>query len=121
VLRNVAQQLNAVEDSRQRDNLSAATGILAGLLLEKNLIRQLLRKEIMKESVIYQDILAEGRLEGKQEEAVTMVIRQLTHRFGAIEPSIQMRLQALALEQLEELSVALLDFSSIQDLESWLQ
>ncbi|AFZ44921.1 hypothetical protein PCC7418_2788 [Halothece sp. PCC 7418] len=67
-IRNVAQQLNTTEELPQRDNLSAATGILAGLILNKNLIRQVLKKEIMKESVIYQDILAEGRFEGKQWE-----------------------------------------------------
>jgi predicted transposase/invertase (TIGR01784 family) len=115
-LRNVAQQLNTTEELPQRDNLSAATGILAGLILNRNLIRQVLRKEIMKESVIYQDILTEG----KQEEALMLLTRQLSHRFGVIEPSIQMRLQGLSLKQLEALSLDLLDFSSVEDLETWL-
>jgi predicted transposase YdaD len=70
----------------------------------------------MKESVIYQDILTEG----KQEEALMLLTRQLSHRFGVIEPSIQMRLQGLSLEQLEALSLDLLDFSTIEDLETWL-
>lgn len=116
--------MNTTEKLPQRDNLSAATGILAGLILNKNLIRQVLRKEIMKESVIYQDILAEGRFEGKQEgkqeEALMLLTRQLSHRFGVIEPSMQMRLQGLSLEQLEALSLDLLDFSSVEDLETWL-
>jgi hypothetical protein len=34
--------------------------VLAGLRFDKNLIRQLLREEIMLESVTYQDILKQG-------------------------------------------------------------
>ena len=40
---------------------------MGGLVLEKELIRRLLRQEIVRESVIYQDILAEGKQAGKQE------------------------------------------------------
>ena len=39
----------------------------------------------MRESVIYQDILEEGR----QEEALKMVMRPLTRRFGLLDGELQ--------------------------------
>jgi predicted transposase YdaD len=45
----------------EKSNLAAATAILAGLVLSKEIIRSLLREEIMRESVIYQDIREKGR------------------------------------------------------------
>ncbi|MEA5620195.1 flagellar assembly protein H, partial [Cronbergia sp. UHCC 0137] len=43
---------------------NAATAIISGLALKKEVIQRLLRSEIMKESVIYQEILLEGKAEG---------------------------------------------------------
>jgi predicted transposase YdaD len=86
----------------------------------------------VKESVIYQEILQEGvqqgerfgrligRAEGKQEGEATLIIRQLTRRFGLLEPTTQERIQNLSNLYLEELGEALLDFSAITDLTLWL-
>jgi len=77
----------------------------------------------MRESVIYQDILQQGlqqgRREGKQEEAVDLITRQLTRRLGEVDSLLIERIRELSLEQLEELGVALLDFSSVADLMTW--
>jgi predicted transposase YdaD len=70
----------------------------------------------MRESVIYQDILEEGR----QEEGVTMVLRLLTRRFGELDEGLRSRIAALPLPLLEELGEALLDFSQRADLDTWL-
>ena len=43
----------------------AATYVISGLALEKEILQRLLRREIMKESVTYQEILREGLAEGK--------------------------------------------------------
>ena len=42
-------------------------------------------------------------------------------RFGSLSPELQKRLRGLTLEQLEELSEVLLDFTAIAQLETWLQ
>jgi predicted transposase/invertase (TIGR01784 family) len=42
----------------------AVTGVLAGLILDKQTISLILRRDNMKESVIYQEILEEGQQEG---------------------------------------------------------
>ena len=55
-------------ERRQRLEISAYTQILAGLKYEKDLIRQLFWEGMMRESVIYQEILAQGEQRGEQRE-----------------------------------------------------
>ena len=57
------------------------------------------------------------RLEG----GLTVVLRLLIRRLDAIEPQLRSRLQQLSSTQLEELALALLDFTTKADLVSWLQ
>jgi hypothetical protein len=64
--------------------------------------------------------LERGRIEGRRQEALALVLRQLTHRVGEVEPLLQERIQELPLTEIEELGVALLDFSGEHDLEIWL-
>jgi predicted transposase/invertase (TIGR01784 family) len=121
VLQAVAQQVEAVNDSRQRSNLAAISGILAGLILSNETIRRFLRQDIMRESVFYQDIFQQGELRGEQREARSLVLRQLTHRVGELPPSLQSQVEALPLAQLENLSLALLNFQNETDLQHWLE
>ncbi|NCS79612.1 MAG: DUF4351 domain-containing protein, partial [Microcystis aeruginosa K13-07] len=129
LLRQIAQEIEQISDSREQSNLAASTAILAGLVLEKDIIQRLLRKDIMKESVIYQEIwseglqegLQEGRQEGRQEGEANLVLRQLNRRIGDISPELLPNIRSLDLEQLENLGEALLDFQSPQDLEQWLE
>jgi predicted transposase YdaD len=91
-------------------------------------VKQILRRDIMRESVIYQDILEEGeikgeikgRVEGRIEEAKGLVIRQLTRKLGNISPSLLAKIEALPLERVESLGEDLLDFTAIADLEQWM-
>jgi Domain of unknown function (DUF4351)/Putative transposase, YhgA-like len=62
----------------------------------------------------------QGREQGKQQEACTMVLRQLNRRVGGLTPQLQERIQQLSTPVLEDLGEALLDFSAIADLENWL-
>jgi hypothetical protein len=48
-------------------------------------------------------------------------MHQLTRRFGAIAPKLQTKIQQLFIPQSEDLSEALLDFSSGNDLIAWLE
>jgi hypothetical protein len=47
--------------------------------------------------------------------------RRRCARFGSLSPELQERLRGLTLEQLEELSEVLWDFTAIAQLEIWLQ
>ncbi len=119
-LREVSSVIDRIEDRRQKSNIAAATSILAGLVLEKDVVRGVLREEIMRESVIYQDIKAEGKAEGIKEGEVSLVLRLLKKRIGEIRPEDESRITGLSVEQLEALGEALLDFSSSDDLRMWL-
>lgn len=66
VLNQVATVLDGISERRVQSNLAAASAILAGLVLKKKVISQILRSEIMRESAIYQEILQEGEEKGRQ-------------------------------------------------------
>lgn len=123
MLRQVVERLAELPNLAEKNNLMAATSILSGLRLEGNVISRLIRSEMMRESVIYQDILAEGEQIGEQrgelKEAQILILRQLARRVGNISPELQVRVKALSLDRLEELGEALLDFTGLADLEGW--
>jgi predicted transposase YdaD len=78
----------------------------------------------LRHSRAAQELLAEGRLEGRQQgEAlgeVKATLRQLTHRCGPLTDATTAHIQALPLERLEALGLALLDFTGADDLAAWL-
>jgi predicted transposase YdaD len=55
-----------------------------------------------------------------QSVRVSIVMRQLTQLIGDLSDVIQAKISTLTLEQLEELSLALLQFKKLSDLETWL-
>jgi len=128
LLEQIATRIAIIEEPTQQADLLACTQVLAGLRFEKNLIRQLFRKETMRGSVIYQEIREDGLLEGRQlgleegrkNEALLLVTRVLTRRIGPIAPETREQIQTLSVEELEDLGEALLDFSEASDLTNWL-
>jgi hypothetical protein len=62
----------------------------------------------------------EGKQEGKQEGEKNLILRLLHRRIGEIDLLLIERITGLSIEQLENLGEALLDFSSVADLEAWL-
>ena len=124
-LRQVAAKVDTISDKRVQSNVAASAGILAGLQLDKEFINQVLRKEIMQQSVIYQEwkeeFIQEGEQKGAIKEAQAFVLRLLMRRIGNMTPTIQAQVQALSLTQLESLGEALLDFSQPSDLVEWLR
>ena len=81
--------------------------------------------DVWRHSRAFQETLEEGRAEGRAEgrrgEASALALRLLERRCGILAPATTARIEALALNQLEELALALLDFESPQDLTDWLQ
>ncbi|MBE9048989.1 DUF2887 domain-containing protein [Nostocales cyanobacterium LEGE 11386] len=71
----------------------------------------------LKETRVYREIKQEGR----EEEAVNLVTRQLTKRFGELPQEVRSVILGLPLPMLEELGEALLDFTSVADLQAWLE
>jgi len=61
-----------------------------------------------------------GIKKGRQEGSAEIVLLQLRQRFGALDEASQAHINALPVERLKELSVALFGFASLSDLEAWL-
>lgn len=85
---------------------------------------QLSRREVesmlditIKQTRVYREIKEEGR----EEATVNLVIRQLTKRFGEMSEETRSSISGLPLPVLEDLSEALLDFTSVADLQAWLE
>lgn len=91
---------------------------------EERLLRaDIARMEPVEQEVVMKIVtswMEEGIEQGKQQATQSLVMRQLPRRIGALTPELQERIQQLSLTQLEDLVVALLDFSEVADLEAWL-
>jgi len=112
LLQQVAAQVATIEETSERQNLSASVELLAGLRFEKNLIRRIFSQGMIRESVIYQEILVEGlqqglqqgRQEGRQEGELALIFRLLGRKFGGISPKLQKQIQQLSISELEALA-----------------
>jgi predicted transposase YdaD len=72
-LQNVAARIDNIADRRTQSNITASTAILAGLVLNQEVIQRLLRRDIMQESVIYQSIKTEGSDEKARQIALNLL------------------------------------------------
>jgi hypothetical protein len=66
------------------------------------------------------ELVTSWHIEGRAEEALMLVNRQLARKLGALPTDMQERLIALPVKQLETLAEALLDFTALDDLMAWL-
>jgi predicted transposase YdaD len=128
VLAQVVQELEQITDPREQSNLTAATSILAGLELEQQTIQKLIRSPAMRESTMYQFILREGRAEGRAEGLEQgrtvgqriLLLKMLTRKLGNLPSDVTTKVSDLNLQELETLAEAIFDFTSVEDLRSWL-
>jgi predicted transposase YdaD len=84
--------------------------------LEQMMVYVKIPTQELRHSRAAQELIAEGR----RAEAASMTLRLLNHRCGPLSPATTARIQALPLERLEALGLALLDFSGAEDLAAWL-
>lgn len=71
----------------------------------------------MRLAPFYQRDKKQARWDGEEH----LILRLLNRRFGEIKSSLIEQIQLLSIEELENLADALLDFSQVADLETWLQ
>jgi len=103
-LRQVARQINNITDQRIQSSVAASTAIISGIALDKEIIQRLLRSEIMEESVIYQEILLEGKVKGIA-EGKAKAINQIALKMLSSSVSLDLIVQftGLTLKQIEKL------------------
>ncbi len=78
------------------------------------------RELIMRLAPLYQQDREQAVQEGRQEEGVAMILRQLKRRLGSLPTHLEESIRQLSIEQLENLGEALLDFENEGDLSNWL-
>ena len=61
-----------------------------------------------------------GEEKGRIKGTIALIIRQLQKRFGEVPENLKNQLQNLSLEELENLSEEIFDFSTFEDLSNWL-
>jgi predicted transposase YdaD len=92
--------------------------------LEQIMVYVNIPTDALRHSRAAQELIAEGRqqgeAEGRRAEAASMTLRLLNYRCGPLNTATTARIQALPLERLEALGLALLDFSGADDLAAWL-
>lgn len=96
VLRQVSQQVEGMSDRTQQSDIAASAGVLAGLVLSKEVIGLILRSDIMEESVIYQEIQKQGIEIGKDDKTRELALRMLEN---GIDTSQVVAITGLTLEQ----------------------
>jgi predicted transposase YdaD len=65
--------------------------------------------------------IEQGMERGRQVEGVSLILRLLTRRIGAIPVNLVEQIRQLPIEALENLGEALLDFQNETDLVNWLE
>lgn len=78
------------------------------------------RELIMRLEPLYQRDREQAKEEGREEGKQDLILRLLNRRIGEIDASLIERIPGLSIEQLDNLGQALLDLSSVADLETWL-
>lgn len=82
------------------------------------------RELIVRLEPLYQEDRERAKQEGREEGIIDgeqrVIIRLLNRRIGEIDSSLIEQVRGLSVDKLESLGEALLDFSSIADLEAWL-
>ncbi|MEH1897022.1 MAG: DUF2887 domain-containing protein [Nostoc sp.] len=128
LLTNVTSETEAVEGARflleqaQQQSEQAIIDLITTIIVYK--FSNLSREEIQAMLGLNLEeprAIREAKEEGREEEARSLILRQLKRRFGEFPDKLQRQIQVLSLEQLEALGDALLDFSTVADLSGWLQ
>ena len=119
----------------------AIIGLLSTIIVYKfsNLSRDEVDKMLgieLQQTRVYQEAKAEGETigevrgeargeargleRGRTEEGQALVLRLLTRKLGQIAPETQARVNSLTIDRIESLGEALLDFTQMGDLLTWL-
>ena len=84
------------------------------------------KEKVMEMTILWkeegrQEGLQQGLEQGLHQGKVSVIMHQIEHRFGPIQPAAAVRIHGLNSHQLERLSDALLDFTEPTDLGRWLK
>ncbi len=120
--RLIQQAVQTLRTDTDLTDFEPLLAFFATFVLDSALVQQIMRWDmiILEESPWYNEILQRGEARGRQEEAAALILRQLPRRVAALPPDLQAQVRSLPLTSLETLSEALLDFTTVADLITWL-
>jgi predicted transposase YdaD len=113
LVKQATQELSDVADQQRILELVERVCVYKFPELTELEVFAMLGLDDLKHTRVYQD--------GMQEEAATIVLRQLTRRLGNVKPELESQIRQLSKIRLEVLAESLLDFSTPEDLIVWLQ
>ena len=122
----VVRAVTALRADEQLQELENLLGFFACSVFDVARVREILRFDmaILQNSPLYQQMAREnqqiGREEGRQEEALSLLVRLIQRRFGEMPTEIQANLQGLNIQQLEELADAMLTVNSLDEFISYI-
>ncbi len=64
--------------------------------------------------------LEQGIEQGREREK-SFILRQITRKLGQLDPVLEAKIKALNIDQIENLGEELLDFSTVEELQNWLE
>jgi predicted transposase YdaD len=74
----------------------------------------------LRQTQVYQEAKQEGRQEGEQRGCLVLrnaITKQITRKFGRVPDDLNTKLAQLSLDQLGEIAEAIIDISSLEELE----
>ncbi len=124
LIQQVRQQFQ--ESLKRQDILELIETILIYKLpkLNRKEIEKMFSLSDLRETKVYQEALEEGREEGREEGELSakksLILRQLNLKLGSIPLKLEQKIKQLNPNQLDNLALALLNFSDWKDLHQWL-
>ena len=108
--------LEGMGDKATRNELYGLTYLLSGLIYPKELLKGLFKKEILMESVTYQELYQEAVQEGVEKGKREYLERVLQARFGLLPTGLREEIQAISsVERLDELILKAATTSSLEE------
>ena len=116
LIQQVRQQFQ--ESLKREDILELIETILIYKLpkLNRKEIEKMFSLSDLRETKVYQEALEEGELSAKK----SLILRQLNLKLGSIPLKVEQKIKQLNPNQLDNLALALLAFSDLEDLQQWL-
>ena len=102
-LRQVAQRVDQIADPTTKANLMAASGILAGLKLEDEIVYRILRRDIMQESTVYRSIERDARKEEKRAIPTERFAIALNLLRGGVPLNLIVSSKGLSIEEVQQI------------------
>ena len=119
----VARAVQLLRNQDQLRDLEPLLAFFAGFVLETQIIQEIMRwdMEILRESPWYNQMIQEGLQQGLQQGRLAAIKKSIVRLLDLNPQSLPEQLDNLSIEQLEELQDQIFDFTSVTDLENWLQ